>query len=161
MTDPRAFFLTWRTYGTWLHGDPRGSVDRQHNVYETPLLPASPARRMATQTRMEHPPVTLSTSARELVARVIATHCDIRRWELYVQAVRSNHAHVVVAFAGLGPDAMMSQFKAYATRALRDAGTIGPRAPAWAEGGSTRYLWNAEQVGTACTYVQEGQDEAH
>jgi len=33
---PLAYFLTLRTYGTWLHGDERGSVDAKHNCYNTP-----------------------------------------------------------------------------------------------------------------------------
>ncbi|MDQ3490280.1 MAG: hypothetical protein M3449_04330 [Acidobacteriota bacterium] len=30
---PLAFLTTFRTYGTWLHGDKRGSIDRFHNVF--------------------------------------------------------------------------------------------------------------------------------
>jgi len=41
---PIAFFITFRTYGTWLHGDERGSVDRCHNHYGTPRLPANTLR---------------------------------------------------------------------------------------------------------------------
>ena len=33
---PLAYLITFRTYGTWLHGDARGSVDREHNVFGTP-----------------------------------------------------------------------------------------------------------------------------
>jgi len=36
---PLAYFLSFRSYGTWLHGDKRGSVDRFHNKYGTPRLP--------------------------------------------------------------------------------------------------------------------------
>ena len=33
-----AYFLTWTTYGTWLHGSAKGSVEKQHNVFGTPLV---------------------------------------------------------------------------------------------------------------------------
>ncbi|MGH9840991.1 MAG: hypothetical protein ACREEM_19730 [Blastocatellia bacterium] len=36
---PLAYLITFRCYGTWLHGDERGSVDRDHNIYRTPFLP--------------------------------------------------------------------------------------------------------------------------
>ena len=36
---PLAYFITFRAYGTWLHGDERGAVDRRHNDYGTPYLP--------------------------------------------------------------------------------------------------------------------------
>ena len=28
---PLGFLITFRCYGTWLHGDERGSIDRGHN----------------------------------------------------------------------------------------------------------------------------------
>ena len=31
-----AYFSTFRTYGTWLHGDDRGSTDRSHSDWDTP-----------------------------------------------------------------------------------------------------------------------------
>ena len=46
MSDSLAYFITFVSYGTWLHGDQRGSVDRNHNVFATPLLPHD-ARRLA------------------------------------------------------------------------------------------------------------------
>jgi hypothetical protein len=39
-----AYFITFHTYGTWLHGTERGSVDRAHNTLGTPLLPPDVAR---------------------------------------------------------------------------------------------------------------------
>jgi len=36
---PMAYLITFRSYGTWLHGDKRGSVDRHHNRYGAPLIP--------------------------------------------------------------------------------------------------------------------------
>jgi hypothetical protein len=35
------YLLTFRTHGSWLHGDAGGSVDRFHNVYGTSLPPDS------------------------------------------------------------------------------------------------------------------------
>jgi REP element-mobilizing transposase RayT len=158
MSEPLGFLLTWRTYGTWLHGDPRGSVDWEHNVYGTELLTPCAVRARQAYARMRHPAVALSDAARQLVTSVIVDHCRIRRWELWERAVRTNHVHVVVAYVGLRPDVMMAQLKAYATRALRGAGLTDPRAPLWAEGGSTRYLWTPDQLNGACAYVRDGQD---
>ena len=36
---PVAYLLTFRSYGTWLHGDRRALVDRFHSIYGTPRLP--------------------------------------------------------------------------------------------------------------------------
>jgi hypothetical protein len=37
---PLAYFISFRSYGTWLHGDKRGAIDRVHNRYRTPYLPS-------------------------------------------------------------------------------------------------------------------------
>lgn len=39
---PLAYLITFRTYGTWLHGDDRYSMDRhEKNIYRTPnVLPS-------------------------------------------------------------------------------------------------------------------------
>jgi hypothetical protein len=37
---PLAYFISFRSYGTWLHGDKRGAIDRAHNRYRTPYLPS-------------------------------------------------------------------------------------------------------------------------
>jgi hypothetical protein len=36
---PLAYFISFRSYGTWLHGDERGSIDRFHNRYGSPYIP--------------------------------------------------------------------------------------------------------------------------
>jgi hypothetical protein len=41
---PLAYFITFHTYGTWLPGDGRGSVDAHHRAYGAPLVGPSPGR---------------------------------------------------------------------------------------------------------------------
>ena len=60
---PLGYLITFRTYGTWLHGDPRGSVDRFHNIYGTPKLPPSPIRQEYERRLMKMPPVKLDLAA--------------------------------------------------------------------------------------------------
>src|SRR5262252_3485283 len=35
---PMGYLITFRSYGTWLHGDRRGSIDRFHNRYKSPCI---------------------------------------------------------------------------------------------------------------------------
>ena len=42
MECPIADLITFTTYGTWLHGDKSGSVDKEHNQYGSPFATASP-----------------------------------------------------------------------------------------------------------------------
>ena len=46
---PLGYLITFRCYGTWLHGDQRGSIDRWHNRYKSPYLPPSDRRRIRNE----------------------------------------------------------------------------------------------------------------
>jgi hypothetical protein len=39
---PLAYLISFRSYGTWLHGDPRGSIDRFNNRYRSPYIKPNP-----------------------------------------------------------------------------------------------------------------------
>jgi hypothetical protein len=63
---PLAYFITFRTYGTWLHGDKRGSVDRFNNRYGTPRLPPNKLRENYERTLLKRPPVRLNMKQRKV-----------------------------------------------------------------------------------------------
>src|SRR5687767_14535922 len=104
MSEPLAFLLTFRTYGTWLHGDERGSVDRRHNAPGSPLLPANDSRLQYEQRNMVANPTVFDEQMRSVVDAAIHDQCQYRGWELRELAVRSNHVHVVVDYAGVEPE---------------------------------------------------------
>ena len=158
MSDPIAYFITFRTYGTWLHGDERGSMDRHHNIYGTPLLDAHAGRQRSARLRLVHPPVTLSKSARDAVSMVIRQVCDHHDWTLHSSNVRSNHVHVVVS-APRTPEQVMLAFKSWCTRRLRQLGLAQKDATVWSRHGSTKYIWKPNQLTEACRYVVEAQDD--
>jgi hypothetical protein len=60
---PLAYFLTFRTYGSWLPGDPRGWVDRQRNVPGTTYEAPDPERWAREVRRLRQPPVALDPVA--------------------------------------------------------------------------------------------------
>jgi hypothetical protein len=62
----KVYFLTWTTYGTWLPGDGRGSVDRDHNVPGTPFVEPDPARRALNVARMANAPYLLTDANRPI-----------------------------------------------------------------------------------------------
>jgi hypothetical protein len=81
-TQPLAYFITFRTYGSWLHGDDRGSVDRGHNEFGSPLQPPSESRRDFEQELLRHAPVELSGEARTVFL-------DPERFEVWFTRSRS------------------------------------------------------------------------
>ena len=156
---PRApgYFLTWRTYGTWLHGEP-GSVDHEHNLFGQPYGAPDPGRVEFIRHRMRDEPLILLSIARLLVDNVIRDHCARRNWKLLALAVRSNHLHVVIADPEPPPELIVQQLKMWATRKLREHRIIGPHQRAWANHASTLYLFEPGAVAEKVRYVLTMQD---
>ncbi len=153
----QGYLITFRCYGTWLHGDERGSVDRRfYNRVGTEKIVPNPEMvgRKATQLKQE--PFILGSRERTVVKKAIEEVCKVRGYGLYGINVRTNHAHIVVSNSGK-PERIMDSFKAYATKALRAEGLIGDDFRPWSRHGSTRYLWTQEHVSQAVEYVVSGQ----
>jgi len=153
----KGYLITFRCYGTWLHGEERGSVDRRwYNRFGTPKI--KPDGEMAeSKTRlMKSEPFLLGIEERKVVEDAIREVCGVRAYGLFAINVRTNHTHSVVSNGGK-PERMMDSFKAYATRALRERGLLATEARAWSRHGSTRYLWTDEHISAAVEYVANGQ----
>ena len=156
---PLAYLITFRCYGTWLHGDERGSVDRRSNQYGTPRIPSSPRWNAASSASLKHPPVNLDAAMRSSVEKAIKETCSIRGWPLYAMNVRTNHAHSVVAAGGVDPSKILLALKANATRKLREDGVLANDHSPLSDRGSKRYLWNDSSVTSAIDYVLYGQGD--
>jgi REP element-mobilizing transposase RayT len=155
---PLAYFITFRTYGTWLPGDERGSIDRTHNLYGTPCLAPDPDRKHSATLKLTHGPVVLNVEQRQAVEKAVREVCHYRKYNLMAVNARTNHVHVVVS-AGHKPEPILEAFKAYATRKLRGMGSISAATKPWVRHGSTRYLWKERHVEKAINYVLYGQGD--
>ena len=158
---PLAYLITFHTYGTWLPGDPRGSVDAYHRVRGAPYVDRAAGRQAASAKVLDHPPVELRPDERTIVLRTFQEVCQHRGWVLQAAHVRVNHVHAVIqAFrADHTPERVMNDLKAWATRRVVEAGLRPPGTHLWVRHGSTRHLWRPDAVAAACEYVVAGQGE--
>jgi REP element-mobilizing transposase RayT len=155
---PMGYLITFRTFGTWLHGDRRGSVDRFHNVYGTPMLHPNPSRELYEQHLMKMPPVKLDTRRRAAVLQSLRETCRVRKWKLWAANVRTNHVHSVIT-AQCRALNVLQVLKAHATRTMKKNGCwAGKRSP-WAYRGSRKKLWTEKDLMEAIVYVEYGQGE--
>jgi REP element-mobilizing transposase RayT len=153
MPETLAVLLTWTTYGTWLHGDSRGSNDRKKNE----PLPTDPVREATARGFMNFPALTLDARMRRVARETIEEHCQFRGWELRALNVRTNHVHVVISGGGSGQK-VIGALKSRVTRMLRQAGLVKADQPVWtAEGGNVRSLRHPDAVSAACDYVRNQQ----
>jgi REP element-mobilizing transposase RayT len=154
---PLAHLITFRCYGTWLHGDDRGSVDREHNRYKEPYARANQNRNRHNRNMLKSEPILLDAAQRSSVEKAIRETCKHRKWLLQAVNVRTNHAHVVVSIDDKKPHAALNAFKANATRQMREDGRWLFDYSPWVDKGSCRYLWNERSVERAIDYVINGQ----
>src|SRR6185436_911811 len=156
---PIGFLITFRTYGTWLHGDARGSTDRCHHMYNSPHIPRNDRWRVHNQRQLVSTPLILNPTQRDTVASALREVCDHRGWTLHALNARTNHIHAVVSIGPIKPERALNAFKTYSTRRLREKGQwVKPHSP-WADKGSNRYLWTERSLGLAIDYVLYGQDD--
>jgi hypothetical protein len=74
-----AYLITFRCYGTWLHGDKRGSIDRFHNAYKSPYITPNPRWHRHNAQALEGEPVILDARRRTSVERAICETCKLRK----------------------------------------------------------------------------------
>jgi REP element-mobilizing transposase RayT len=155
---PLAYFITFRSYGTWLHGDNRGSVDRMHNTYGTPHLPANSLRQNYERRLLKRPPVKLTLKRRAAIERGIRDTCRFRKWLLWALNVRTNHVHTVVSAVGKSKQ-VLATLKANATRVMRESKCWDSKHTPWADRGSRRHIWTQKQLLAVIDYVLYDQGE--
>lgn len=155
-TIPLAYLVTFTCYGARLHGDQSGSVDRDHNIPGTPVLAQNPARVSSEQKRARQKPYVMDARRRALVLKASQEVCAFRGWTLLAAHVRTQHVHLIVA-AENGAEKILHDVKAYAARTLNRWGLDDGNSHRWTRHGSTRYLWQPEQVGAAIHYVVREQ----
>ena len=114
---PLAYLISFRSYGTWLHGDKRGAINRFHNNYGEPYLPPNTMWQEHIRNQMKTHPLILGATERGSVEKAIRETCQIRKWDLHACNVRTNHVHAVVT-ANRRADLVLNALKANATREL-------------------------------------------
>jgi REP element-mobilizing transposase RayT len=156
---PLAVFFTFRCYGTWLHGDERGAVDRHNNIYKNPRILANDNCQKFNEKQLKFPAVKLNAAERKSVERAIGETCEKRRWSLLALNVRTNHVHAVIAIGSNGAESALIALKANATRHLREDRLWNHGHTPWAKKGSKRKLWNEKSIWEATNYVLNGQGD--
>jgi REP element-mobilizing transposase RayT len=156
MKYPIAYLITFTTYGTWLHGDKRASVDDEHNRFGAQFVPHNPGLNAKEQSLLKHPAIKLNAFRRNIVLQAILEVCKFRGWFAHSVHIRSNHVHIVVS-GREKPEKMMSDFKIYATKAIKKASDKMPTERYWTRHGSTKYIWTEEKLRSSIEYVKNCQ----
>ena len=150
---PLAYLITFRTFGTWLHGDERTSISRSNSSkFKTIKLDSNIPLKESMRDEMNQTPVLLTVQHRKAVHDAIVDLCRQRRYVLNALNVRTNHVHSVIGVQAK-PERVADSMKAFSTKRLRALGLIKPGDRVWSRGRSRRYLWKPGHVDAAIDYV--------
>ena len=157
MSDLPTYFLTWTTYGTWLHGDARGSVDDQHNQHGTPQVASNPKKHDSNSAALKSQAVIHGIVERQVIEHAIRRVCSRRGWPILALNVRSNHVHVILNAPSHSPEQVMAQLKSWCTRDLVERGLHTKGESCWTKMGSTRWINDKASLHAAIDYVLNHQ----
>lgn len=162
------WLLTNTTYGTWLPGDPRGSVTSvldfrideptqptriEHVQPGTPWEPHLPGLHAVALRNLKGEPISLEQEHAELLVAQFRETCQFRNWRLLAAAVMWNHFHLVIELGFARADKALSDLKAYGSRVLNHRFGVPASRTWWTSGGSTRSLNDDSAVAAAVRYV--------
>lgn len=150
-------FLTFTTYGTWLHGDERGSYLRKGKTLREHFIAPDPALEATMRERLKGSPLVLDDAMRQAVDAAIREHCALKGWRVHALNVRTNHVHGVLNAPGVRGERVLNEIKAWATRALRTRKLVAYDQPVWTRRGSIVVLDNEAGFCAAVKYVLHGQ----
>jgi REP element-mobilizing transposase RayT len=154
---PLAYLITWTTYGTWLHGDERGSFDSSGKY-----IPPDPDRREAEAASLSEEPVTLTLEQRNVADALLVEACTRLGWRLHARNVRTNHVHIVVSAPAEGKR-VRSRLKGLAALRLSEHAGLSPAPDKngarkwWTEKGNIEEIWDERHLEAAIRYVNEQQ----
>src|SRR5262249_46196625 len=150
---PLAYLITVSSYGTWLHGDNRKSIDRHGlNVYGRKRRPPNANLRAVMRSNMKERSVILNPHQLAIVNDAIKEVYKYHGSDLWAANVQSNQLRACVS-AKSKPEPIANAFTSDAARKLRETGLISNEVRPWARGRSRRYLWKPKHVPRAINYV--------
>ncbi len=145
---PLAYFITFTTYGTWLHGDSRNSVIRNNGIPR--LIAPNSHPYQQKQQSLKYPQVRLNSNQRAIVLETIIQHSELKNWHLLAVHIRSTHIHAILRTSQkIGT--VMTAMKSWSTRRLRSNGYKIPKF--WTVGGSKRYIFTNAKLQQKIHYV--------
>ena len=170
----RWHLVTINTFGTWLHGSPRGFRSRRHRIhsagdYRSPPPPGEHAGLFRYRKERSRPPVTLTHALKPIVAIALRRWLIDAGYRVLAVSVCFDHAHLLVEL----PEgrrqirAVIGSAKKFASRAIRHElpGTVWsagcdsrPKDRKWSVAGSVRYIRDRQGAGswTWCFRDAEG-----
>ena len=149
-----AYHITWGPYGTRLHGDPRGTVDRDHNEFGTPVLGYDQHRWEREKANLKFPPVVLTREQMIAIEELLPDICARGQWTHITGAAGPDHVHEIL-HSEHNPEIIRRLIKRWLGQELSKQFPIADGATWWAECGSMKFIDNDRYFANATRYVTD------
>ncbi len=149
---PLAYHITIGTYGTRLHGDERGTVDRRQNQPGDPIIGRVEQWQRAERASLRFPPRLFTPEQMRLVESLVPSICDRGGWTLHARACAPDHLHTLLTGSADG-SLIRKLFKRWLTQALAEHVPLEPDETFWAECGSVKWVWTDDYFVRGKKYV--------
>ena len=153
MDRPLAYHITFGTYGTRLHGDERGTIDRAMNQPGDPIIGRDDAWHQLEENRLNFEPRIFGIEQMIQVERLIPGVCARGGWTYHTAAAGPDHVHNVITGDADG-DAIRKWLKRWLGQKLAKLYSLKPGETFWAECGSVKWIWTEEYFRRAFDYVR-------
>ena len=156
-----AYHITWGTYGTRLYGDPRETVDRQHNRFGETVPGYDEHRWEREKSLLKFAPVIFTRRHMRIVESLLPTICQRGGWDHRTGACGPDHVHEFL-FSRNDPETIRRLFKRWLGQELTallkgepGCPQPGTSATCWAECGSIRWIFqeDGDYYDNATAYV--------
>ena len=148
---PIAYLITFRCYGTWLHGDTSGSVNKFNDKYSSPFIKTSTIRETENKNKLKGEAVKLNSKQRKIVEQTIR-EVSFKGLGFHALKVRT----IIFTSCSTGSHSAksaLSAFKWSSTRNLKQNIWNYEHSP-WSDKGSERFLWNEKSLEIAMDLSQ-------
>ncbi len=132
--------ITMTSYGTWLPGDIRGSINKGI------LLPPRPALERHARRLLRSPPVVFSDHEQDVLARSLDTTATLYDYPLEAVAIEATHCHVLTHPRDDTVAAMVGRLKTAMRQSLQ-------RGRIWTRGYNVRRCYSEQQVDAMRAYI--------
>src|SRR5437773_6810982 len=97
MDFPLAYHITFGTYGTRLHGDERGTIDRTMNKFEEAIIGLDKEWQRIERSLLKFPPRVLTIEQRLFIEEIVPSICARGGWKHLATAAAPDHVHNVLS----------------------------------------------------------------
>jgi REP element-mobilizing transposase RayT len=149
---PLAYHLTWGTYGTRLHGDPRGTVDREMNRFGDPIIDRDTEWESQETALLRFPRRILTIEQRVFIESQFEGICARGSWKPIGIAAATDHVHAILTASAEGK-AIRKWLKRWISEAMNTKWSLQSEEVWWAECGSIKWIWTEDYLDRAVEYV--------